>query len=184
MSARMSGIRLANNISELTAIAPLKPGTSEQLRTVLGLLQQRPVNPVERIQMIHYARWVIIDGGARLLFTSNFDGALEDYLEEFAERDEVPLNKIFGFCCGWPGAKPSGPFIQYVKNHQIRAEAFYSAYPRYTVREVKRALYWKAMTERFIQTLDPALAQHPALAQFVQSLAAPTPSTLPIDFDC
>ena len=95
MESQISGIRLNNNISELTAIAPLKPGKAEELRTVLTALQQRPVNPVEQTQMIHYARWVIIDGGTRLLFNSNSDGSLEDYLEEFAERDEVPLNTIW-----------------------------------------------------------------------------------------
>ncbi|HJU05337.1 MAG TPA: hypothetical protein VJ692_09300 [Nitrospiraceae bacterium] len=153
MESQISGIRLNNNISELTAIAPLKPGKAEELRTVLTALQQRPVNPVEQTQMIHYARWVIIDGGTRLLFNSNSDGSLEDYLEEFAERDEVPLNTIFGYCCGWPGAKPVGPFIQYVKDHQVRPACFYAAYPRHTVREVKRALYWKAVTELFLKDL-------------------------------
>jgi hypothetical protein len=83
---------------------------------------------------------------------------LEDYLAEFAERDEGPLNAIFSQCEGWPGARPAGPFIQYVKAHMIPAEYYYSAYPRYTVREIKRALYWKEKTESIISTLLPEIA--------------------------
>lgn len=107
--------------------------------------------PIDSIETIHYARWVIIDGGTRLLFTSNYDGNLEDYLAEFAERDEGPLNIIFSQCVGWPGARPVGPFIQYVKEHMVPAEYYHSAYPRHTVKEIKRALYWKEKTETFIR---------------------------------
>lgn len=147
------GIQLANNVTELTAIAPLIPGGAEILRQIF--YQKRndgKPGPLDVIETIHYARWVILDGGTRLLFTSNYDGNLEDYLAEFAERDEVPLNTIFSQCVGWPGARPLGPFIEYVKAHMLRAEYYYSAYPRHTVKEIKRALYWKVQTEAFIHS--------------------------------
>ena len=145
------GLQLANNVTELTAIAPLKPGGAEILRQIF--YQKRndgKPGPLDVIETIHYARWVILDGGSRLLFTSNYDGNLEDYLAEFAERDEVPLNTIFSQCVGWPGARPVGPFLGYVKAHMVQAEYYYSAYPRHTVKEIKRALYWKKRTETFI----------------------------------
>jgi hypothetical protein len=156
------GIQLANNVTELTAIAPLKPGGADQLRQIFaGRKRAEAVggrSPIEQIESIHYARWVILDGGTRLLFTSNFDGNLEDYLAEFAERDEGPINLIFGSCEGWPGARPVGPFIQYVRDHMVPAEYYYSAYPKHTVKEVKRALYWKQETEEVISKLLPSLA--------------------------
>jgi hypothetical protein len=174
------GKQIENNVTELTAIAPLVPGTAKQLRLVLAGVQRRPTSPIERIQTIHYARWVIIDDDTRLLFTSNFDGGLDDYLEEFAERDEVPLNQIFGFCVGWPGAKPSGPFIKYVRDHMIEAAYYYAAYPKYTVKEVKRALHWKQETERFLQELAQRRAEMPnerraAIRDFMERLAQPSP---------
>lgn len=162
MPEPIKGLQLANNVTELTAIAPLKPGGAEALRATFATKRQQEArgapNPIEQIESIHYARWVILDGGTRLLFTSNFDGDLEDYLAEFAERDEGPLNGIFGYCEGWPGARPVGPFIQYVRDHMVPAEYYYSAYPRYTVKEVKRALYWKVKTEEVIDNLLPQLA--------------------------
>lgn len=156
------GIQLANNITELTAIAPLEPGGADALRILFAGRRAGEArgesSPIEQIESIHYARWVILDGGTRLLFTSNFDGNLEDYLAEFAERDEGPLNAIFKNCKGWPGARPVGPFIDYVRAHMVSAEYYYSAYPQYTVKEVKRALYWKAETETVIRELLPRLA--------------------------
>jgi hypothetical protein len=156
------GIQLANNVTELTAIAPLKPGGADTLRQIFAGRKRAEAmgahSPIEQIESIHYARWVILDGGTRLLFTSNFDGNLEDYLAEFAERDEGPINLIFGSCEGWPGARPVGPFIQYVRDHMVPAEYYYSAYPKHTVKEVKRALYWKQETEEVISKLLPDLA--------------------------
>lgn len=167
------GIQLANNISELTVIAPLKHGKADQLRGILegrmrAYKQGTIKSPIEQIQTIHYARWVIIAGGELLLFTSNFDGDLGGYLEDFAERDELALNSIFGFCEGWPGVRPVGPFIEYVKKYQLSASFYYGAYAKYTVKEVKRALYWKQATEQFLRgDLDEV--------KFRQALAAPTP---------
>jgi hypothetical protein len=156
------GIQLSNNVTELTALAPLKPGGAEVLRLLFEQRKQAEAkgesSPIEQIESIHYARWVILDGGTRLLFTSNFDGDLDGYLAEFAERDEGPLNAIFGQCVGWPGARPVALFIQYVRDHMIPAEYYYSAYPRHTVKEVKRALYWKQKTEIAISDLLPDLA--------------------------
>ena len=173
MPEPIRGLQLANNITELTVIAPLKRGKADQLR---GILEKRMSaykqgimkSPIEQIQTIHYARWVILAGGDLLLFTSNYDGDLGGYLEDFAERDEVALNLIFGFCDGWPGARPVGPFIEYVKKYQLSASFYYGAYAKYTVKEVKRALYWKQQTEKFLRG---GLNE----AQYRQTLAAPTP---------
>ena len=167
------GVQLANNVTELTVIVPLKRGKVDQLRGILegrmnAYRQGKIKSPIEQIQTIHYARWVIIAGGELLLFTSNFDGDLGGYLEDFAERDEAALNLIFGFCEGWPGTRPAGPFIEYVKKYQLRASFYYGAYAKYTVKEVKRALYWKQQTEEFLRG---GLTE----AQYRQTLAAPTP---------
>lgn len=162
MEQPRKGLQLANNITELTAIAPLKEGGAEALRALFAERRrderQGLPSPIERIESIHYARWVILDGGTRLLFTSNFDGDLDSYLAEFAERDEGPLNAVFRYCVGWPGARPVDRFIQYVREYMVPAEYYYAAYPQYTVKEVKRALDWKDKTETFIRDWLPPLA--------------------------
>jgi hypothetical protein len=180
----MRGKRRGNNVTELTCIAPLKPGGADQLRALFATREERERqgerSPIERIGTIHYARWVILDNGKRLLFTSNFDGGLNDYLKEFAERDEMVLNAIFRFCKGWPGARPVEDFIKYVEEHQAPAAYYYAAYGRYTVGEVKRALYWKRKTEDFLKELGkPEGDKDRAIRQLIRELAKPTPWPLP-----
>jgi len=66
--------KTSGQVTELTTIAPIKAGQLDSLRQVLRGVQDNPSAALQRIGTIHYARWVIIDDGARLLFTSNFDG--------------------------------------------------------------------------------------------------------------
>ena len=187
------GITLGNNVTELTAIAPLYPGTARRLREILKERRKEIENTdpeenlIRRIQTIHYARWVIIDNDTRLLFTSNFDGDLEGYLEDFSEFDQEALDGIFGFCVGFPGAKPVGPFIEYVKAHQVPATLFYAAYPEYSVKQVMRALEWKKKTDAFLEKLEGKWrsTNNPKVLdrltkEFIQDLEKPTPFEKPI----
>ena len=246
---KKNGLRLGGNITELTAIAPIKPGYFpenrlkveikqdqilrnrwlstqkvpgsdpevtwlehlvrqgdhpkmtwlEHFEAVLGWAHTVRQPAIRKMVTIHFARWVILDkdrlqgkdrvpekelllgiDGPHILFTSNFDGMLGGYLEDFAGIDEVPLNLIFGHCVGWEGARPADKFIQYVKDHQIQAGIFYANYPKATVGDVNRALDWKEKTENFIQIDLPKLKGKPSAAwekaasAYLNELAKPT----------
>ncbi len=141
------------NITEMTLLTPIKDGEADELAQVLAAVQIAEDSPIKKISTIHYARWVILDEGARLLFTSNFDGTWEKYLRDFSEKIPEGLDAIWGHCVGWPGAQPFAPFRKWVDRHQVPANLFYAAYPESTVREVQRALDWKEKTERFVAEL-------------------------------
>jgi hypothetical protein len=102
------------------------------------------------IPTILSARWVLIDGGRRLLFLDNYGGAWESYLNEFIDMAAVKgLNAIWsntfveadGRCCSfpetrfyfWQGAQAERPFKAYVRESQIETIAWYSAYPTLSV---------------------------------------------------
>ena len=70
-------------VTAMTVITPIKPGSAGALRQVLQGIQASPDKLLQKINTIHYARWVIIDEGTRLLFTSNFDGTADQYLKQF-----------------------------------------------------------------------------------------------------
>jgi hypothetical protein len=46
------------------------------------------------IAIIHEARFVLFDGGTRLLFATSFDGSWDAYMEDFASK---PLQLLMRF---------------------------------------------------------------------------------------
>jgi len=147
--------KTSGQVTELTTIAPIKAGQLDSLRQVLRGVQENPSAALQRIGTIHYARWVIIDDGARLLFTSNFDGTWDRYIEDFSEHLAEGLDRIFGHCEGYPGARPLGPFKDYIRTHQTQADVFYAAYPEADVRRVRKGL---RVLSAFEQLLEEAQA--------------------------
>jgi hypothetical protein len=137
----------------ITGITPIKAGHLEQLRAVLADLS-RPGedSPIAKISTIHFARWVIIDDGTRLLFTTNFDGSWDDYLDEFIREGHEGLDAIWNNCEGYPegGARDREAFKKYVRDHEYSAELFYAAYPDATVRNVYKALRIREKFEAFL----------------------------------
>ncbi|MEO1419184.1 MAG: hypothetical protein AAFW00_28280 [Bacteroidota bacterium] len=97
------------------------------------------------ITSIHYARWILIDKGRRLLFFSNFDGSWESYLGEFVDRAAVGLTGVWSNTKGFPktkfllfkGARDEQRFKAWVREQQIPTQVWYSAYPHLTVQNIR-----------------------------------------------
>jgi hypothetical protein len=96
------------------------------------------------IPSIHFARWVILDGGRRLLFFSNFDGSWESYLDDFIDKAAHGLTAVWGnaylfprsYFLLWGGARDEQRFKPYVRRTQLATEAWYSAYPDLSVQNI------------------------------------------------
>jgi hypothetical protein len=142
-------------VTALTAIATIVPEKLAGLQRVLQGFQVAPESPIKRIATIHFARWVIIDNGTRLLFDSNFDGGWEDYLRDFSQNGAEGLNLTFGACEGWPGAQPFEPFRDYVKAHQVETTLFYAAYPDLTVKSILKMQSCQIAWNGFLQSFGP-----------------------------
>ncbi len=54
------------------------------------------------ISSIHFARWVLIDEGRRLLFFSNYDGSWEKHLGDFIDKAAVGLTSVWSNTEGFP----------------------------------------------------------------------------------
>ena len=142
-------------VTELTVIAPLKPGAAASLRKVLNGLQISPDSPIKKINSIHFARWVIFDNDTRLLFTSNFDGSWDSYLRDFSQVTPDGMDLIFGHCDGYPagGCRDFEAFKAYVGKYQVPTDLFYAAYPESSVKAITNALHVKALTDEFLRKL-------------------------------
>ncbi len=139
--------------NSFTAIGPVKPGLLRKwlLRTLLvaidyGCRHIFNAGHLARVQTIHFARWAYLDGGARVLFTSNYDGSHEAYMDDFINKVAWGLNLAFSNGLGWPrtdwlikgGARHELRFKYYQRRHQIPTQVWYKAYPGLALVDLER----------------------------------------------
>jgi hypothetical protein len=106
------------------------------------------------LNTIHFARWVPLDGGRRLFFTSNYDGSLESYMNDFIDKAAWGLNAIFSSGDGFPrtsflfcgGITDEKAYKRFLPTRQVHSRVWYSAYPHLTTKnlannaEIRRGL--------------------------------------------
>jgi hypothetical protein len=135
------------------ALTPIRPGSEGELRSYLEALPQAG-SPLARLAGTHFARWVILDDWVNdssqpredhlqshyLLFTSNFDGPLDPYLDELCVKLAPEAREIWGRCIGCP-PEATGPQLKaYLLHNKIDTGFFVAAYPHATVPQVKAAV--------------------------------------------
>ena len=161
--------------TEFCVIGDVIPGQLDALRQVLKehMANPRTQEAITEIGTLHEARFVLLDGGERLMFCSSFDGAWDPYIDDFAATAiGQNFDETWKHVQGYPGVK-SPKVKDWFKAHAVKAGNYVVAYPKPTVKEVWQAL---AVQEAFQQVLDhPGAAealQHPALKPLLELAAA------------
>ncbi len=126
-----------------TSAGYIKPGP---FRRYLGSFIQWGTNFLTRhvfnhanlmgVKTIHFAEWVFIDNKKRLFFTSNYDGSLENYMDDFVDKIAWALNTSFSHGVDYPktnwlilnGAHDELVFKRFNIMHQLVAPFWYAAY--------------------------------------------------------
>jgi hypothetical protein len=139
--------------NQYTALGAVKPGLFRRwLVTLLLVLIDYACRHVftrghlARVQTIHFARWVFLDDKSRVLFTSNYDGSHQGYMDDFINKVAWGLNLVFSNGLGWPrtrwlilgGARQEQIFKYYQRRHQIPTQVWYKAYPGLTLADMQR----------------------------------------------
>jgi hypothetical protein len=138
----------------LTVLTPIARGQESALARRLDALGTAAASPLAAVPGTHFARWVVLGDVVyegppqtrdhlrlpRLLFTSNFDGPLDPYLEALRTGLGEQADAIWGACVGYPGSKDAGSFAGYMRRYQIGSSMFYAAYGQRTVQDVTRSL--------------------------------------------
>ena len=95
-----------------TAIGLVKPGMFRRLtmRTILMGIDYSTRHVFNHgnlagVKTIHFARWVSLDNGRRVMFASNYDGSLESYMDDFIDKIAWGLNIVFSNGFGYPRAR-------------------------------------------------------------------------------
>jgi hypothetical protein len=139
--------------NQLTHVVPLRTGRlrSATLQVVLKAIDflARTLfqsGSLGGITSIHFARWVLIDEGKRLLFFSNYDGSWESYLGDFIDKASAGLTAVWSNTQGFPktflllfkGATDEERFKAWTRRYQVPTQLWYSAYPQLTVKNILR----------------------------------------------
>ena len=108
-----------------------------------------------RVSTIHFARWVPMDGGNRMLFSSVYDGSLESYMDDFINKVGFGLNITFSNGIGYPrtrwllldGCRDEQTFKRVLRRHQLATEVWYSVHPGLTASNKHRNMLIRAGLE-------------------------------------
>jgi hypothetical protein len=170
----------------LTVLTPILDGHVQELTEHLDGLPEGAGSPLARVPGTHLARWVVIDqlkyqghgqrhrdrlDAPRLLFTSNFDGALEPYLDALRTGLGQDADAVWGHCRGYPGHQDRAGFARWMRAHEIEAALFFAAYGTHTVEQVHSDLDRRTSLIEFAleaQGLEPADLK----ARFLERFAA------------
>jgi hypothetical protein len=141
--------------NQMTVITRIKPLRLLILKLVLAFIHTAAKyifnqGSLASLATIHFARWIIIDNGTHLLFESNYDSTWESYIGDFIDRVSNGMNAVWRHSVGFPhttglidtqhGCKDVEAFKTYIRQNQIEAQTFYSAYPKHTIRNLLSAI--------------------------------------------
>jgi hypothetical protein len=167
------------------AMTPVAPGEEHALAAYLRGLRARGPSPLAKLPRTHLGRFVIVEDFHNdpswkqrreehldlpyLIFTSNFDGDLDSYLDELCEQLAPEAGEIWGRCIGCPQSARGAELKAYLKHNQIDTGVFFAAYGHATVQTVKRSLCERERMIEFAraaQGLEPAELQRRFIDEF------------------
>ena len=92
-SAGRAGMQ-SGNVSELTAIADLKPGGADRLRRIFNLTNGN-MDGAQRVSTLHDMRFVFLDNDTKILFATTYDGDWDAYINDFATKIPELMDLLF-----------------------------------------------------------------------------------------
>jgi len=156
----------------LTVLAAIRRGEEASLRDTLRAIGDdirgkslragigRPHVDFARSRSIHFARFAILrdpergPAAARLLFSSNYDGTLENHIAELIDLTS-DMDAIWGRCDGYEGVAAFPAFIR-ARAHE--PAAFYIAFRDQSVETIRRACVLRSHLRELLESNPTAAA--------------------------
>jgi len=158
--------------NQIVATGFLKPGWFRQLTTagiliVTDYFTRHIYNrgSLSGLNTIHFARWVRMNGSRGLIFTSNYDGSLESYMNDFIDKAAWGLNAIFTNGEGFPrtcfmfcgGIMDEKAYKRLLPTRQAPSNVWFSAYPHLTTKNIANN---EAIRLGLSQSMDESQTRH------------------------
>lgn len=155
----------------LTVLTPIAPGAEPALRGYLEGLGEGE-SPLARLPRTHFGRWVILPdyhsekdqkpdhlASQYLVFTSNFDGDRDSYLDELCDKLAPEAAEIWGRCYGCPQPARGDALKHYLIRNHITTGFFVAAYGKARVEQVKAAIAQRTKVSDFAVATQGASPQ-------------------------
>ena len=173
-SAGRVGMR-SGKVSELTAIAKLKPGGAARLQRIFDLTNGN-MDGAQRVSTLHDMRFVFFDDNTRIIFATAYDGDWDSYINDFATKIPELMDLLFANIEGWPGI--DSPLVKdFIAGVQIDAAGWFVANPQVTVVDVRRFQRTEKALDAFLDAMsgrdDLDAATREALKAMTDSISQP-----------
>jgi hypothetical protein len=135
----------------LCVLAPVSAGREAAVLVELAALPAGDHSPFARIPEVHFARFSLapflvgrrgkpLPSSAQVVFASEFDGDVGDYIESVRTRMPDEVQAILGNCVGFQGLDRDR-FQRWLLRHSVRPGFSYRAYSGTSVAEIRTSLH-------------------------------------------
>lgn len=170
----------SGKVSELTAIAKLKPGGGERLQRILALTKGN-MDGAQRVSTLHDMRFVFFDDNTRILFATTYDGDWDAYINDFATKIPELMDLLFQNVEGWPGI--DSPSVKdFIAEHQMTAAGWFVANPQVTVVHVRRMQRTEHALNDFFDSMSGREDLDPKTAEAMKKLTAAISTPEGVDY--
>ena len=184
----------------LSVITRIKPDKSDHLGGVLDQIGNPETNTLvhfHAITSLHFCCWVIVADDPRfspcLVLESNYDGALEQHLDQLIAHAGAGLDAIYRACEGYPAEGIAAPqkVRDYLLANAVPTTAFYIGCPGQSVASIRNAIAVREAIQGFLDAEDKngalagrsAVAVHQKIKQFLATESPVKPQISPITLD-
>lgn len=145
----------------LTFISKINADKRGRLVSLLEQIQNdhrgNPYIPFAALRLLHFASFVIVDDDGYdsvIVFENNFDGSLDDYLEELCQHTGAGLHEIYACCSDYPvGKYEERKLAAYLRRRVVRANAFHIGNVGRSVQRVERENLLRRRIENFLDEI-------------------------------
>ncbi len=142
-------------------IVPIEDGRKEELLEKLAIIQDdllgNPLLPFGKIKTIHFARFVVLhktsDYPDQLAFSTNYDGGLEEHLQEILRCPDADIDQIFAACRGYPTTDEVSK-IKWLKDNAQFRPYFYRGTWGLSKEQILRAEQYRQTAEQTVDDLS------------------------------
>lgn len=128
-------------MSPATLAMPIKSWLQvKELDAIVELTTRKSIEEVDTVGTVHFARWVNLHDHDQIAFFSVFDGALRQYIEDFAKYMGPTFDLLFKHVVNappMPVQKNVDAFFNWIVENNLKVSGFYCAYPTLSVQDIR-----------------------------------------------